>query len=347
MSDKVIVVGTNVRNVAESARKAGYNVFAITKYLDADLKLYANVEKISNNIKQRVEELAQSLNAKVVLCAGYEDLKIKAEVLGTDPKVAEEIVNKLKFYKVLDKAGIRYPELGIYNPSILKPIKGGGGIGIKLINSAIIPSGYLAQRYIEGVPCSVSLIVIDKRNNNVKPIAVNKIFVGWNEMNAKDFVYCGNLTPFIIDNDVKNEIIRTAIDVVELFDVVGCVGVDFILSDEPYVLELNPRFQGSLDSIEWSYDLNLFKLHVQAVEGRNIEIPKPKRVAARTVLFADRTIQVKTCLVGNPFFADIPNKNEIIRKGDPVISILASGKGEREVISKVIQRRNLLFKLIL
>lgn len=32
MSEKVLVAGNNVRNVAQSARKAGYKVYAITKF---------------------------------------------------------------------------------------------------------------------------------------------------------------------------------------------------------------------------------------------------------------------------------------------------------------------------
>lgn len=40
MPEKVLVAGNNVRNVAESASKAGFEVFAITKFVDADLRIY-------------------------------------------------------------------------------------------------------------------------------------------------------------------------------------------------------------------------------------------------------------------------------------------------------------------
>ena len=345
-ADRVIVVGHNVRNVAESARKAGYDVFAITRYVDADLKLYAKTERISDKLKQRVEELAESLNAKVVLCSGCEDIELNAEILGTDPKEAKKITNKLKFYRTLEKAGISFPELTDEPPCILKPTRGGGGQRVALVNELDkIPEGFLAQRYIDGVPCSVSLIAIDRRNDNVKPIAINRMFVGWKEMNADGFLYCGNLTPLIVSKEVRDRLIKTAIEVVELFDVLGSVGVDFILTDEPFVLELNPRFQGSLDSVEWSYDINLFRLHVMAVEGRGFENPKPKGFAGRSILFADRSITIKASLVGNSFFADIPNVGEVIEKGEPVVSILASGIDERDVIGKILARKRLFYRL--
>ncbi len=37
MPEKVLLVGNNVMNVAQSAKKAGYSVIAVTKYADADL----------------------------------------------------------------------------------------------------------------------------------------------------------------------------------------------------------------------------------------------------------------------------------------------------------------------
>ena len=347
---RIVIVGHNVRNVAESARKAGWDVTAITKYADADLKLYAKVKKIDNVKEKRlaeiVDEIAENLNALVVLTSGCEDLPVKSEVLGTDPKVAKGITNKLKFYKTLEKAGIPFPELADDPPCILKPIKGGGGLGIRLVDhTADPPQGYIRQKYIEGIPCSVSLIATDR--GKIEPIAINRILVGWKEMNANDFVYCGNLTPLILTEDRRTSLIKTAVEVAEMFDVVGSIGVDFVLSDKPYVLELNPRFQGSLDSIEWSYDVNLFSLHVKACEGVNFDIPKPKRFACRTILFAERKISFNFDLTGNPFFADIPNAGETIEKGEPVISILASAKREEEVFNKVINRKRLLYGLIL
>ena len=347
---RVVIVGHNVRNVAESARKAGWDVTAITKYADADLKLYAKVKKIENVKEKRlaraVDEISESLKALVVLTSGCEDLPVKSEVLGTNPRVAKSITNKLKFYKTLEKVGIPFPELTNDPPCILKPIRGGGGLGIRLAeNVADPPQGYICQRYVEGIPCSVSLIATDR--GKIEPIAINRIFAGWKEMNANDFVYCGNLTPLILARDQRNSLIKTAVEVVEIFDVLGSIGVDFILSDKPYVLELNPRFQGSLDSIEWSYDVNLFSLHVKACEGVNFEIPKPRRFACRAILFADRKISFNSDLTGNPFFADIPNVGETIEKGEPVISILASAKREEDVFNKIVNRRRLLYSLIL
>lgn len=343
---KIVVVGTNVRNVVQSARKAGYTVYAFTYYDDEDLKLYAEVEKIpegKKEAKERVEQIAESLGAKVVLSTGYEDLNIKDDlVLGHSPQEASRVKDKLKFYRTLDRAGIPFPQL--VGPdegyeAICKPRMGGGGEKVFVANPGLLESigeDYICQRYVEGTACSVSVMA----GRNTMPIAVNEILVGWKEMNAKGFTYTGNITPFslkLAKNSIK-ELINTAIETVELFDLRGSVGVDFIVGDKPYVLEINPRFQASVDSIEWSHDINMFKLHVDSVKGREVETPKTRRFASRTILFADRTTEIGKCMAGNPFFADVPPRG-VYRAGSPLVSILCSGNSRNELVEKTIYRK--------
>lgn len=338
MSEKVLLIGTNVRNVASSAKRAGYEVYAITKYPDADLYLYCekvySIERIGD-----AERIAQEKNAKVVLCSNFETFEIKAELLCNEPKKAKKVVDKLEFHKTLEKAGIPHPRI-LKKPegkSIAKPRFGGGGEGIKFTEKE--EDGWILQEFIEGIPCSVSLLA----SREIIPIACNFVFSGWKEMNADGFRYSGNLTPLNVDEERRKELEKIAVETAELFDLQGSIGVDFILADRPFVLELNPRFQGSLDSVEWSFDVNMFSLHVKAFEGKSIERVKPKRFAIRAIYFADRDLEVKKDLSGNPFFADIPLG--FYHKGEPLISILASG-GYKEVFEKIMERKELFKNLL-
>jgi hypothetical protein len=342
---RVLIVGYNVRNVAESARKAGYEVFALTKFADADLKIYAErVEKISGDrewVRKRTEQLAEELNAGVVLTTGFEDLVVDAE-LWCDPREAAKVTDKLRFYRSIEKAGIPFPELLSHKEAegkrvIVKPRRGGGGEGVSFYPKA--GSDLILQRYIDGIPCSVSLIA----GREIYPIAVSSILAGWSEMNADGFRYSGNLTPLPVNSSRREELIKTAVETAELFNFSGSIGVDFILADKPYVLEVNPRFQGSLDSVEWSCDVNLFKLHMLGVNGKSVKKPKPKRFAARAVLFADRELRVKKSPVGNPFFADIPCKGDVYKKREPLVSILASGC--EKIFEKIILRKETFLKM--
>lgn len=338
MPEKVLLIGTNVRNVASSARRAGYEVYAITKYPDLDLYLYCKEVYSIDKVKE-AEAIAQEKNAKVVLCSNFESFEIKAELLCNEPKKVKGIVDKLEFYRTLEKAGIPHPKV-LKKPegkTIAKPRFGGGGEGIKFAEKS--EEGYILQEFIEGIPCSVSLLA----SREIVPLACNYVFSGWKEMNAEGFRYSGNLTPLNVQEEQRKMLEKVAIETVELFELRGSIGIDFILADKPYVLELNPRFQGSLDSVEWSLDVNLFSLHVKAFEGRKIERLKPKRFAIRAIYFADRELKIKKDLCGNPFFADIPKG--FYSKGDPLVSILASG-GYEEVFEKVEGRKELFKKLI-
>jgi hypothetical protein len=351
MKRVVVVAGGNVRNIAESAFKAGFEVIAVTKHVDADLRLYCRDIYFlrDDGRKEQVEEIAQQYNAPVVLSSGMEDAEINAEILGCEPKVTRDIVNKLKFYRKLEKAGIPFPEIlrrgklerenevGKYSKYILKPVKGGGGEGIEFGRE--LRDGYILQRYVEGIACSVSLMV----GREPIPIAANYILHGERWLHAKPFQYCGNITPF----PRHEELYRTAVETVSLFDLTGSVGIDFILAERPYVLEINPRFQGSLDSIEWACDVNLFKMHVDAVEekkmGKKVEVGgkmkllKPKRYACRAILFAPLDVGLKSVPAGSPFFADITPVKEV-KKGEPLVSILSSGRSKNEVLEKVRRR---------
>lgn len=359
-SRAIVVVGTNVRNVAQSARKAGYTVYALTYYDDEDFKLYAEVEKVPEDkriAKERVEQLAESLGTKVVLSTGYEDLNIRDDlVLGHPPREAARVKDKLKFYRTLEKAGVPYPQLIDPNEAderlevICKPRMGGGGEKAFIANPdspdslnsleslEFLDEDYICQRYVEGPACSVSIMA--GRDKTV--VAVNEILVGWKEMNAEGFTYSGNVTPFSnkLTEAGYKELVRTAIETVELFNLQGSVGVDLIVSDKPYVLEINPRFQASVDSIEWSHDINIFRLHVDSLEGRRVETPKSRRSASRSILFADRTTEINKCMTGNPFFADVPPKDVYSGRG-PLVSILCSGSSRKELLDKTIQRKHL------
>ena len=329
-------MGSNVRNVVESARKAGYEVYAYTKHVDADLILYAEgVFRAADNLKEderKVREISEELNAEVILSSGFELLKV--ENFGSEIKV--EVVDKLKFYRELEKIGVNYPRLlsnGEFG--ILKPRVGGGGEGIKLGEYG--EKGYVHQEIVDGIPCSVSAL----RSEKCFAVAgVNLMLVGDENFFASKFKYCGNVTPF--RHEKVEEMVKIAGELGEYFDLIGNYGVDYILGEELYVLEVNPRFQGSLDSIELSSDANLFELHVRAVEGKKIESVKPKRVAARAILFTPKKIQVKVSPVGNPFYGDIPVKGEIYEKDSPLVSVFATGADYYE---KLLSRRDIYLEM--
>jgi len=321
----LIVVGSNVRNVAQSAFKAGFKVYAITDFVDKDLLAFAKAENAGDkkSVKRRVEELAQSLNAYVILSSGYEDLKVNAEVFGSGK--VKDVLDKLRFYKKLERLGIDFPELLSKNdeqPKVVKRRFGGGGLGVRIYNGEV-GRGEFLQRYVKGTPFSVTLLV---KEGKVLFTSVNRILSGLKWLNASGFKYCGNMTPFKHEQCAKA--VNVAKELVELFELEGCVGVDFILADRPYVLEVNPRFVGSLDTIELSYGINAFRI---LMKGKPVDV-KPKRIALRCIYYAPYDLKIGNVPIKR-YFADIPQSG-FYTKDSPLVSILTTGFSRYEVIKK-------------
>ncbi|RUM33086.1 MAG: hypothetical protein DSY33_05490 [Archaeoglobus sp.] len=357
----VVVAGINARNAVRSARISGYSVCAVAKYCDEDLKLYSDEYYRFGEINEAVNlvvRLCEEKNTFAVLTTGLEKLlrevKKKVEVAGNFNR---KCLDKLKFYRELDRAGIVYPEL---EPDagklILKPRFGGGGVGTSFLGanldvddsdkSKYDKSKYIVQRYIEGE--TVSAIVLSN-GRSAKCVALNRLLSGWKEMNARGFLYSGNVTPlensrFGID---FSRVRRISEEVASLFDVEGCCGVDMVAGkNEIFTLELNPRIPGSLDSFELSYGVSLFDLHVKVFEGKltpeKINL-KPKRVACRAVYYSPGRVRAFIS-PHNPFFADIPSWGEVFEPFQPLVSIISTGKGS---LNKVLERKKFLERLCL
>ncbi len=306
---KVVVLGCSVRNVAKSAFNAGLKVHAFTDFLDKDLMLYAEVERFRD--VERVNEVADDKDTYVILSSGYENVRIKGERF---QEVNRKILDKLKLCKRLESLGIDFPEVLRENDDGLKVVKrrfGGGGLGVRFYDGKVNRDEFV-QRFVEGKPFSIVSLV---RDGKILFQASNLILSGCEWLNARGFKYCGNLTPF----KAPKEAFEIAKEIIEVFDLDGCVGVDFVMAEKPYVLEVNQRFVGSMDTIEMSYDVNLFKV---LLKGKRV-YRKPRRVALRCIYYAGRDV-----LVGNvplrSYFSDIPQPG-FYRKGSPLISVLASG----------------------
>lgn len=81
---------------------------------------------------------------------------------------------------------------------------------------------------------------------------------------------------------------------------------------------------------------------MRAVEGKKLEKVKPRRTAARAIVFTPRRMRIKVSPTGNPFFGDIPVRGEIYDRDFPLVSVFATGGNYYE---KLLSRRDLYFKM--
>jgi predicted ATP-grasp superfamily ATP-dependent carboligase len=108
----------------------------------------------------------------------------------------------------------------------------------------------------------------------------------------------------------------------------GTIGIDFVVGDDRLAaIEVNPRFQGTVDTVEMATGCNLFSLHVDACSGILPKQPLAyQQVSARSILFADRDMTVDTDLGGfREFVADIPWPGTFFEEEQAVVSVYGRG----------------------
>ncbi|HEY9206672.1 MAG TPA: ATP-grasp domain-containing protein [Candidatus Methanoperedens sp.] len=350
---KVLVISNSSRSIVCSARKAGYEVYALDHFGDVDLLRCTKEAEILDNISEtRINELAESCDA-VIIGPGFEKLRFK-NMLNNSHGVMEKTNDKLKIAEKFRSMGILHPQTSLLDkvsgfefPLMVKPRVGSGGMKNILIRNedelAFFcqrndPEDYIAQEFVKGIPCSASLI---GTGDDAIVVALNEQLIGLPWLTRLPFAYCGNITPFHTEFD--NEMAEYAKQIALEFKLRGSNGVDFILNEKGlFVIEINPRFQGSLDTIELSTGMNIFDSHVKSFAGELPETTEASRFATKAIVYANKNVFI-TEDISNRLIrcldkgtaADIPPPGRVINADEPVTTFLGTGKTKKASLEKV------------
>ena len=384
-SMKVLVIGVNTRHIACSASRAGYTVYTLGRFNDVDLKACSDRSVIHDmpdvhdlDLPELIPLFRTLLPVDfIVLGPGFEHLGNWVEgitgnvpVLNNPPHIFTNIsdkawlAKKLKILKLPHPFTVSFDSLktpedwtGGY-PAIIKPRFGAGGMENRLVidqkdlemTMNVLDSGqYLLQEYIKGTVTSVSIISTGKQ---AVAIAVNEQLAGIDKLTGMPFAYCGNITPYMSEyNDWMRE---TSMNLAKELALVGSNGVDFIITDKgPVVLEVNPRFQGSIDTVERSTGLNIFRLHHESFQGKLPVCGDSQCFSIKTIFFAPRRLVVEKRVYdylvqcyNEGTAADVPSKGTVCEKDEPVVSFLSEGNSRMEVVSQAEQLVNGLTDII-
>ncbi len=353
----LLIAGIHTRPAVASARRLGYSVTAVDYFGDVDLKLLADSSrtvvqqkpfkstgKIEENYSdEALISLADGIESDITILTSTLELK-RDNVTGNDPRKIKKLKNKAYQIKKLKDLDIKIPETEFASsreealeiiedfgfPAVLKPVSGAGGRAVTLVRRKEeipeIHEEYLIQRFISGVPLSISVLSTGRES-----IALSSSLqiLGYELSNAKGFTYCGSLVPY----KPMPEAEALAEEISLKLGLKGWNGVDFVESGgDLYFMEVNPRFQGTFDAIERAYSVNLVEAHLKACEGELIEKPSPRRYAVRLSLFSAQRSLVQGNLLG--ITQDVPLKNSIIESGEPFTTVVETGRSRREALER-------------
>ena len=364
---KILAIGYSVRHIVCSGWRAGYEMYAADAFGDVDTRSCAKRFFPLNPLQlhAQLEDLGEILKEMdgLIVASGFESADFgflteedTKKILGNVPSKMKEISNKAWLSARLDDLDIPHPltytgrEIAADEakakhfeyPVVAKPSLGGGGTANsfcsnekELIRRAHQLPDFVYQEYITGEHASVSLLSSDRKTISV---SANEQLIGLDSLCASGpFVYCGNISPFVTKFSARMREIAEFL--AEELRLLGSNGVDFVIADDgPYVIEVNPRFQGSLDTVELSTGLNLVDAQVNAVRGDLPERVEPRRYAAKAITFAKREGTVIEEFEKGSGIVDIPEKGRILKPGEPIATGIGIGKSRERACAEAMQR---------
>ncbi len=362
---KVLVIANSARSLVCSAKRAGYTVFALDRFGDVDTGCCSDKVRVFKD-GHELHELADCFGEvdAVILGPGYEKLKFK-NILNNPPAIMYEVSDKSKLPGKLLSMEIPHPEttsveeaneLGF--PLMMKPKSGSGGMRnmvvrneeeLSFFKERSDASEFIAQEYIEGTPCSASII---SSGEEAVVVALNEQLIGVPSLTGLPFAYCGNITPFY--SKYNKEMVRYAKQIALEFGLVGSNGVDFIRTEKGIVvIEVNPRFQGSMDTVEPAFGINIFDAHVKSFAGELPSATDPACFAAKFIVYAaEKTVisrkisdTLKDCMEKGKA-ADIPQPGTIVSPDEPVTTVLATAGSRPAALEKVIKSSHALKSML-
>jgi predicted ATP-grasp superfamily ATP-dependent carboligase len=254
---------------------------------------------------------------------------------------------------LLANTGLRFPKtilprdrLPISGKWLVKDSRHSGGLGVREWDGeTALQENEVLQEKIEGQLMSANFLA---NGDRAILLGLCRQFAGIPELGALAFAWCGNTAPYK-DSELENlfsEIVRCLTKGTGL---VGVNGIDFVLRDRvPYLLEVNPRWTGSLELFERLYGLNMFQLHVEACQGRlpeSLPVFPVQRVVGKGILYAREDITLgDTSGWEDKGMADIPYSGETIPAGAPICTVLSDGTDMNECWISVIRKAKALQK---
>lgn len=327
---RLLAIGTSVRHVAQSASEFA-DVVAVDEFCDVDTERHAErCVRVDEVNEESVAGAARDLDFDAVLTTTPK-IPPETPVLGNPVKEMRRVGDKLLFARYCEANGIPHPETST-EPSegtpLEKPRLAGGGVNNRVVEGSTPAPGMVYQELLEGDVLSVSLL---SDGEEAKVVSVNRSLVEVEECRPPNrFAYCGNLTP--TDHPLAEEAAEMAGGTVRDLGLKGSVGVDFIAGGDGVVaLEVNPRIQASLDTVEVATGLSVTRLHVDSCLGRDPAVePSFDCYACRLVVYAEEAVEAPN--LSGLGCRDVPGPGSTVGEGEPVTSVLRTGGSAEEAV---------------
>ena len=274
-----------------------------------------------------------------------------APIMGNPVETVMRVREKGSFFRELKNLNIPHPPttivrdleeakgaaLDIGYPVVLKPMEGFAGSSLRIVEKSQTleaaynevqrsSSGVIVQEYTEGIHASISLMA---SSSGGVTLTLNEQLLGLEEVYQREpFGYCGNVVPLDVKDSTAEYCREIAEKISGHFRLVGSNGIDIVISGDgvPHIVEINPRFQGTLGAVEAVLGMNLVKMHLQACRQDTLptSLGDPSGYSTRLILYTPWRL-VTPNLTHVDGIADIPLPGSLLEGGEPLCSLNSTG----------------------
>jgi len=372
----ILIAGLSTRAVAESAVRGGYGDCVVTLDYFGDRDQRALVE---NHALLRDFDLPFSAEGLLQASRGLDfdavvyisNLENHADVvaalaqgqtlLGNSP----ETLTQVRDWDILRRACLeeRIPFPTTLLPGeegeaaaapqtewLRKPWRSGGGHGIGRWDGQPLATHHILQAYVAGRPASAAFVADGQRS---VVIGLTEQLIGRGELGGRGFAWCGNILPLTSPSGGGNAILTAVEEMVarltRRFHLRGANGIDLVIGETPegkavpYLIEVNPRYTASMELVERAYELNVFSLHLAALDGHLPDFDSRERIAGpyfgKGIVYARRSVTVpqsETASWTAQGRRDVPHPGETIEAGHPVCTVLAEGASRADCWQRLL-----------
>jgi uncharacterized protein len=357
--------------LAELAVRAGHDVVALDRFGDLDLQQLCPSVSVLRDLGGRggmaaLVDAAETIPApSVIYGAGLENqpglvarLAAGRTLLGCPAETLERVRDPVTLGASLRAAGLAYPATFDARDAprradrnrrwLRKPVRGGGGRGVREWRGGALRGDVVVQEHISGLACSAAAVA---DGHSATLLGVAEQLIGHRGFGARGYAWCGNVVPPRLDEAQRRALAAGARTICAhlavAFELRGLFGVDLVWDGErAWVVEVNPRPTGSLECVEAAHEVGVFAAHVDGCTGRLPPIVPAStagRAAGKAILFATEDVRVGDT-TGWPALGirDVPHPRERIAAGHPICTLVSERETPDAVLADLEARADAL-----
>ena len=338
----VLVAAFSARQIAASARRAGYDALAVDFFGDLDLKESALRGEVlrghypdgfdGGDLLDALDRLAQGQSpVGFVYGAGFEDrpelieaIAARWPLLGNDAATVRTLKDPEHFAALCAEAEIPHPEIRREPPEnashwLSKQIGGAGGSHVQPAASQPPAANRYFQRFVAGERWSAGIVAASGQ------VALLGFTRQWAALSAAEpYRYGGAVGPLQPPEPSGHDMLAQMQRFVARVPLTGLCSVDFVLApDGPVLLEINPRAGATIDVFDTDSE-PLFGLHLGACQRRLPErFAGPRQVRATGLAWAETDVTLPEHFVWPDWTRDRSAPPVVFHAGQPLCTIVA------------------------